>query len=274
MRISNVPLLVLSTTTASLALAVRLRAGIPHHRDLVRRLDLKAPSHDDDVGFVQIGPGASITPTPTPPPPATPTQPSGVATKDSAAQWLSFATSGTSVPLPNEVNLVGSGGSVAGAGGGSGDGEGEVKSDVQGAQSITQQRPPPSTSTSTQSSGGLGPQTQEEVDRWIKAHNEARKAHGAGGLKWREDLSWGAKTNAERCQEGHTSVYPLQLQPMLSSSVLTEYHIDLLERISLRQVVTCPPNLQSAHGSRMLVCRRIPYLASGLTLISSVPRQI
>ena len=207
MRPSDV--LYLSMTTANLVIGARLRAGIPHHRDLVRRLDLKASSHDDNGGFVQIGPGAGngagatttfpITSMHT----ATPTRPSLDATKDDAAQWLSFDANGTSVPIPNEVNLVGTGGSASVE-----VVDGSARNDVQGAQSMTQQEQqrPSSTSISipTQPAGGLGPQTQEEVERWIKAHNEARKAHGAGELIWREDLSWGAKSNAERCTEGHT----------------------------------------------------------------------
>jgi hypothetical protein len=200
MRHTNV--LLLSTTTASLALAVhlpRLRAGIPHHRDLIRRLDLEAPSHDDNVGFVQLRPtagnGAATTLF------ATTTTSSSSATTDSAAQWLSFDPSGTSVLIADDVNLVATGGTVAG---GTGSGTEGAQSNAQGAESITQQPPPPSSSPPSPQPGGLGPQSQEQVDRWIKAHNEARKAHGAGELKWREDLSWGAKTNAERCQEGHT----------------------------------------------------------------------
>lgn len=213
MRTSNI--LLLSSATASLVLAVhlpRLRAGIPHHRDIVRRLDLKAPSSDGDIGFVQVGPnaaGSGATTTPT----ATPTSLTITPTKDSAAQWLSFDASGTSVPVAEAVNLVASGGEPSAVGSGSGNrtSAGSALNDVQGAQSITtqqqqQQQPPPTSSppVPSQQSGGLGPVSQEDADRWVKAHIEARKAHGAGKLKWREDLSWGAKTNAERCQKGHT----------------------------------------------------------------------
>ena len=214
MRTSNV--LLISSITASLVLAVhlpRLRAGIPHHRDIVRRLDLKAPSGDGDAGFVQVGPiaaGATTTPV------ATTSSTTITPTKDSGAQWLSFDASGTSVPVADDVNLVASGGTVASGSGsstGNGTAGGGPQFDVQGAQSITtqEQQPnptltpsPPVPTQPSQPSGGLGPVSQEDADRWIKAHNEARKAHGAGELKWREDLSWGAKTNAERCQEGHT----------------------------------------------------------------------
>lgn len=195
------PVLVLSLALipASLVSAVhisRLRAGIPNpkaHRDLARRLDLKAPTTDDNIAFVQIGP----TPTKTP---------NTSATKSSAAQWLSFNDNGSgasaSVPQATDVNLAGAGDGNAGGG--------SAQNDVEGAQVISEQGPLPSASVSSSApvqspaTGGLGPQTQEEVGKWIQAHNEARKAHGAGELKWREDLSWGAKTNAERCKEGHT----------------------------------------------------------------------
>lgn len=52
--------------------------------------------------------------------------------------------------------------------------------------------------------GGGGTVPQEEVEEWLRVHNNARGAHGAGKLEWSEELAKGAKSNAEQCKGEHT----------------------------------------------------------------------
>lgn len=115
----------------------------------------------------------------------------------SQAQWLTF-DSGTAAQATQSALQLGAVVSAESQ-------STAVQSEAQGAQSVTQAQSQPAQPSSTQS-GGPGPQSQELVNGWVKAHNEARKAHGAGELQWREDLAWGAKSNAERCAQGHTYV--------------------------------------------------------------------
>jgi len=63
--------------------------------------------------------------------------------------------------------------------------------------------------------GGGGTVPQEEVEEWLRVHNNARGAHGAGKLEWSEELAKGAKSNAEQCKGEHTSVPPELLVSVL-----------------------------------------------------------
>jgi uncharacterized protein YkwD len=44
----------------------------------------------------------------------------------------------------------------------------------------------------------------DQVQEWLKVHNEARRAHGAGELRWDNTLADGAKSNAVQCKGEHT----------------------------------------------------------------------
>lgn len=160
-----------------------------HHHGVSRRNDLESPPHNDGDVLVQIKPldsdGDSVQ-----------SSASATGSTASSAQWLSYAGIGSSSSTTGTV-------AVNFAAGDSTQGQ-TAQSGVEGAQSYTTQPPTETGCLAANSDEDPGPVTQKEVDQWLKAHNEARSAHGAGELKWRADLAWGAKTNAERCQPGHT----------------------------------------------------------------------
>lgn len=162
------------------------------HQHLARLTNLESPPHNEGDVLVQIKPVDDADSAGT----------TGSEGTSGGAQWLSFAASEPTAIAAGTamVNLAATGSS----------GGQSVQNEVEGAQSINEQpsSPEPSFSGLTGDTGGgePGPVPQDQADRWVKAHNDARSAHGAGELQWREDLAWGAKSNAEQCKAGHTSV--------------------------------------------------------------------
>jgi hypothetical protein len=120
----------------------------------------------------------------------------------SQGQWLVFvhverSASPTSTPIPTAVNHANKGVVKQ---------ETAVKADQRGAQSYAQAETTQAKSTPTPPAdqGSQGPVSQKDVQEWLKVHNEARRKHGAGALKWSSDLAVGAKSNAIQCRGEHT----------------------------------------------------------------------
>lgn len=120
----------------------------------------------------------------------------------SQVQWLVFvhverSASSTSAPTPTAVNNANKGVVKE---------ETSVKAVQRGAQSYAQAETTQAKSTLTPPAdqGSLGPVSPKDVEEWLKVHNEARRKHGAGALKWSNDLSVGAKSNAIQCRGEHT----------------------------------------------------------------------
>lgn len=135
----------------------------------------------------------------------------------SQGQWLSLdgttfsAFSTSSRPPSASVTAINH--ANKGVDTGSGDGS---KADQKGAQSYEQDKVSQAISTATATgtetsesqgtapAGGRGPVPMDQVQEWLKVHNEARRAHGAGDLRWDNTLADGAKSNAVQCKGEHT----------------------------------------------------------------------
>lgn len=118
----------------------------------------------------------------------------------SQGQWLVFVEvtpSSTGVPTPTAFNHANKGVAKEDL---------AVQADQKGAQSYVQAATTQirSTPTSPVASESSGPVALLEVREWLEAHNVARRKHGAGELKWSDDLAVGAKSNAIQCKGEHT----------------------------------------------------------------------
>lgn len=142
----------------------------------------------------------------------------GLAERDpNQGQWLSLYESSvvafsTSTRRPSPCRPTAINYANKGVITGTGDTTGELggQSDQKGAPSYAQvqtSRVSTSSVSSTAAAGDQGSSGQVsagEVQEWLKVHNEARKAHGAGPLTWSDDLSNGAMGNAMQCKGEHT----------------------------------------------------------------------
>jgi hypothetical protein len=198
------------------------------HKEIMNNLsargDYFAPEHDQDETLVKIinEPGSD------------------------AAQYLSYdgnsftafstSTHGASA-LPTGFNFANK--NLA-----QGDSPSKSQIDQVGAASYEADQPP---EIDPAIAGGQGTVPQEEVDEWLRVHNIARGAHGAGPLEWSEELAKSAKSNAEQCKGEHTSVVLC-----LSVSMLMVKERKRV-KISLRIVKRCRHRLLWISGWVMLV---------------------
>jgi hypothetical protein len=71
---------------------------------------------------------------------------------------------------------------------------------------LTQVASSSSSPPSQEKTGVTGVTPLQEMNEWLRVHNEARAQHGAGTVQWNETLAIGAKSNAEQCKGRHTFV--------------------------------------------------------------------